>query len=393
LKYYSLTFWFPLFILFSCKTEKDETFVIYHLKPNAVYKTPDSLIHNGGFSLRRNDFFVVKNYDINNETHKIKIDSFVVGYIKQNDFLARNHNSNWKLTFFKYGNGINENTEHIDGTDYAIHTLFSTEKEIASFYFDTRVGYASTLYDIHTKKEKKSSRKIVVNYFKNNNFFKSHQQNLVESKNISGEYELLKGYTLFLGDEKEEIVASNLIVEKLLDNDYGFFAAHKIKDRRPNERNGILRNYKGRYHQLAFCEYDMSKGISKKDFEKGITLHNQVIIRKKGNKLAMIQYGGNFRTYLLYKKLNSDTNYSIYLEDALDRSKLDYKKILVEYNKARSYDKRKLTIEYIRLNDSWASKHIHKDDGTSYEKTHYYQSPYQNGKYAKADADFFKLLE
>lgn len=127
-------------ILFSCKKEeKDNTFSIYHLKPNSIYTTADSLIMKGGFFKRRNDFFVIKNYDVKNEKHKIKIDSFVVNYLKNDNYLSVSKNSNWKLTFFKYGNGINENTTHIDGTDYAIHNLFSYKKEIAYELHTSRV--------------------------------------------------------------------------------------------------------------------------------------------------------------------------------------------------------------------------------------------------------------
>lgn len=233
---------------------------------------------------------------------------------------------------------------------------------------------------------------FVIDHFQNH-YNKKQVEKKYSINDISGEYELIKGYTLFLGDEREEIVASNLIVEKLSENDYGYYAAHKIKGRRPNEQDGVLRNYKGKFHQLSFCEYDVSKGVSKESFVSGITLHNQVIIKKTNDKLAMIQYGGNFRTYLLYRKLNPETNFSIYLEDALDRSKLDYKKRVSNYKKARNYNKVKLSIEYIRLNDSWASKHLHKDGSNSFEKTHYYQSAYQDGKFKKQDAEFFKLLE
>ncbi|WP_299125904.1 hypothetical protein [uncultured Winogradskyella sp.] len=153
-------------ILFSCNTiEEDTSFKIYHLKPNNIHKNPERVTKNGWFTITRNDFFVVKNYDINNEQHKIKIDSFVVNYLKKDDFLTTNKNVNWRLTFFKYGDGIDEHTEHISGTDYTIHNLFSYKKEIANYYFNTKIGYAGTYYRILPEELNKDKRKIVSNYF------------------------------------------------------------------------------------------------------------------------------------------------------------------------------------------------------------------------------------
>ncbi|MFY7671040.1 hypothetical protein ACOSP6_08100 [Tenacibaculum sp. MEBiC06402] len=226
-----------------------------------------------------------------------------------------------------------------------------------------------------------------------NQYDKKQQEKNNSIIDISGEYELIKGYTLFLGGTKEEILTSNLIVEKLSDNDFGYYAAHKIKGRRPSDQEGILRNYKGKFHQLSFCEYDESTGFSRNNFEKGFTLYNQVIIKKKEDKLVIIQYGGNFRTYLLYKKLKLETDFSSYLTDALDRAKIDYHEKLTQYHRAKNYDERKLSIEYIRFNESWASKHVHKEGSKKFEKTHYYQSSDQDGKFEKEDEFFFQLLE
>lgn len=151
----------------SCKKEvTDKTFKIFHLKPNRVYI--DTTAVNGKFSKRRNDFFVVKNYDINNEHHKIKIDSFVVNHVKKDSFLIQNKNASWRLTFFKYGDGIDEHTQHEYNTDYTIHDLFSYKKEIGSVYFDTREGYRGSNYTITPDKHTSSSRKIVTDYFNSN---------------------------------------------------------------------------------------------------------------------------------------------------------------------------------------------------------------------------------
>jgi len=155
-----------VFILFSCKKEdKDTTFRIYHLKPNRVHVATDTVGVYGWFSKRRNDFFAVKNYDINNEQHKIKIDNFIVNYIRKDSFLIANKNVNWTLTFFKYGNGIDENTKNQNDTDYTIHNLFSYKKEIVSIYFDTRTGYLTSNYNVTPEKVNQTKRKIISDYF------------------------------------------------------------------------------------------------------------------------------------------------------------------------------------------------------------------------------------
>jgi hypothetical protein len=151
----------------SCKKEvTDKTFKIFHLKPNRIYT--DTAVVNGKFSKRRNDFFVVKNYDINDEHHKIKIDSFVVNYVKKDSFLTQNKNVSWRLTFFKYGDGIDEHTQHEYDTDYTIHDLFSYKKEISSAYFDTRNGYGGSCYTIDPEKKLNTKRKIITDYFNTN---------------------------------------------------------------------------------------------------------------------------------------------------------------------------------------------------------------------------------
>lgn len=382
-------------ILFSCKKEeKDNTFSIYHLKPNSIYTTADSLVINGSFSIRRNDFFVVKNYDAKNENHKIKIDSFVVNYLKSNNFLSVSKNSNWRLTFFKYGKGIDVNTEHIDGTDYAIHDLFSYKKEIGSYYFDTRIGYGSTNYNNDSTRGHSEKREVISNYFQNLNTALNQNNNIIDKPNdIAGEYEMIKGFTHFIGSEDDEILSANLIIEKLSETDYGYYSAHKIKNIRPNERVGVLRNYKNNFYNLSICDNNPSEGITEENFINGIYLHNQVIIKKKGDTLAMIRYGGNFRRYMLYKKLRPETNYNIYLEDALDRSKFDYNNFIIEYNKAKNYDKSKLQIAYIETNYGWVSKHNHKEDSINFNKTHYYQNPNQDDMFTKQDSTFLHLFK
>lgn len=153
-------------IPFACKKEeKNTSFKIYHLEPNKIQFTSDTLRSHGWFAKARSDFFVVKNFDINNEQHKIKIDSFVLAYLKKDSFLLKNKNVKWSLTFFKYGNGIDENTAHEYNTDYTIHNLFSYKKEIGSFYFNTRRGYEGSNYRMTPEKINSTKRKIISDYF------------------------------------------------------------------------------------------------------------------------------------------------------------------------------------------------------------------------------------
>ncbi|PIE48513.1 MAG: hypothetical protein CSA40_00050 [Flavobacteriales bacterium] len=112
-------------ILFvSCNVQsKDQTLKIYHLKPDRIRVNTDTVGKYGWYAKTRNDFFVIKNFDATNESHKIKVDSFVVNYLKNDNFLRENDNARWSLIFFKYGDGINENTKHEFNTDYTIHKL------------------------------------------------------------------------------------------------------------------------------------------------------------------------------------------------------------------------------------------------------------------------------
>ena len=50
--------------------------------------TRDTISH-GGYDKRREDFFVVKNFDLNNPKHKIKIDSFVIKYVDRDNFFKK----------------------------------------------------------------------------------------------------------------------------------------------------------------------------------------------------------------------------------------------------------------------------------------------------------------
>jgi len=275
------------------------------------------------------------------------------------------------------------------------NTIYKTQSsnEEDAFMYVCDVKQSIDISDSASLKKRKSipeenDRDMVCTKIKS----ETNQTDPIGEDDISGEFELIKGYTLFIGSEDDEILSANIIIEKLSNTDYGYYSAQKIKGIRPIESQGALRNYKNAYYELSICDNDPDKGISEENFINGIYLHNQVIIKKKGDKLAMIWYGSNFRKYLLYKKLKPETNYSIYLENALDKSKEYYKNFLIEYEKAINYNKNKLKIEQKSFNDGWVTKHNHKGDGISFENTIYYQDPYQDGKFVKQDSIFLKQL-
>ncbi|WP_407268102.1 hypothetical protein [Tenacibaculum maritimum] len=156
-------------LLVACQSkEKDKSLKIYHLKPNDIGEFPHYKENKKYYELIRDDFFAIKNFDKENEKHKTKVDSFVVNYIQKDSFLYKNKNAKWSLTFFKYGDGIDENTEHRVDTDYTMHTLFAPKKEIAIYTFDSKIGYRGSFYWINQEnfESNDEKRKIISDYFK-----------------------------------------------------------------------------------------------------------------------------------------------------------------------------------------------------------------------------------
>ncbi|CAA0158320.1 hypothetical protein TM902_360058 [Tenacibaculum maritimum] len=157
-------------LLFACQSkDKDKSLKIYHLKPNLVHVNKDTVGVYGWYSKTRSDFFAIKNFDRENEKHKTKVDSFVVNYIQKDSFLYKNKNTRWFLTFFKYGDGIDENTKHAYNTDYTIHTLFAFEKQQIAYSFNSRYkkGYKKVNYYFKDGDSiVHEDRKIISNYFK-----------------------------------------------------------------------------------------------------------------------------------------------------------------------------------------------------------------------------------
>ncbi|CAA0252701.1 hypothetical protein [Tenacibaculum maritimum] len=91
-------------LLFACQSkDKDKSLKIYHLKPNDIGEFPHYKENKKYYELSRDDFFVIKNFDKENEKHKTKVDSFVVNYIQKDSFLYKNKNSEFSLSFFEYG--------------------------------------------------------------------------------------------------------------------------------------------------------------------------------------------------------------------------------------------------------------------------------------------------
>ncbi|MCD9564234.1 hypothetical protein [Tenacibaculum maritimum] len=161
---------FIMGLLFACQSkDKDKSLKIYHLKPNLVHVNKDTVGVYGWYSKTRSDFFAIKNFDRENEKHKTKVDSFVVNYIQKDSFLYKNKNTRWFLTFFKYGDGIDENTKHAYNTDYTIHTLFAFEKQQIAYSFNSRYkkGYKKVNYYFKDGDSiVHEDRKIISNYFK-----------------------------------------------------------------------------------------------------------------------------------------------------------------------------------------------------------------------------------
>ena len=70
---------------------------IYHLEPNDIIDRNDDI--PGWYTKERDDFFAIKNFDVNNELHRLQVDSFVLNYIRDDDFLEKNENARWSLVF------------------------------------------------------------------------------------------------------------------------------------------------------------------------------------------------------------------------------------------------------------------------------------------------------
>ncbi|WP_299312664.1 hypothetical protein [uncultured Aquimarina sp.] len=207
-------------------------------------------------------------------------------------------------------------------------------------------------------------------------------------EDISGVYELIHGKTHIIGSENFEIYKAAIVIDKLSQTDFGFYSAYKRKEISPIGDFGVLRSFKNNFYKLEICDEKKVDGYTKDNFTNGLYLHNKVFVYKKGDSLGVVQYGGNFRNYMLYKKKKNESNFYVSLVKTIENTKLDYQQYLKKYKKAKKHDTAKLQIKHNFNGDVWKTKHLHKEDYASFEKIHSYQNPYQEGKFIKEDEVF-----
>ncbi|WP_298545020.1 hypothetical protein [uncultured Aquimarina sp.] len=214
-------------------------------------------------------------------------------------------------------------------------------------------------------------------------------KNAVETvEDISGVYELIQGENHMIGSENFEMYKAAIVIDRLSETDFGFYSAYKVKDISPIGDFGIFRNFKNDFYKLAICDEKKVEGYTKDNFTNGLYLHNKVFIYKKGDSLGIVQYGSNFRNYMLYKKKKNESNFYVSLVKTMKNAKQDYQEYLKEYEKAKNYNASKLRIKHDFNGDVWRTKHIHNEDYASFETTHSYQNPYQEGTFIQQDAIF-----
>lgn len=207
-------------------------------------------------------------------------------------------------------------------------------------------------------------------------------------EDISGVYELIDGKTFTIDDESYEIYKSAIVIERLSENDFGFYAADKVKDLKPLGEYGVLRRMKNDFHQLRICSGEDVEGYTEGDFTTGLSLFNEVLVYKKGDILGMVHYGSNFRKYMRYKRKKKNADFYLSLVKTMNNTKAEYQEYLKEYEAAKNHDTSKLQVEHYLNGDMWLTKHRHKEVYASFEKTHFYQNPYQEGKFIDQDEIF-----
>lgn len=209
---------------------------------------------------------------------------------------------------------------------------------------------------------------------------------------ISGSYELIKGETIYEDEKHIAIHNSELIINRLSETDFGFYSAYKEKDITPISDFGVLRSFKNKFYLIKICN---GNGLgfdayAQENFTAGTYLYNQVMIRKNKNLLSVIEYGSNFRRYLIYKKKKPGSEAYVSLQKTLEKAKNAFRNYTLEYNKAEEYDKNKLQIKHLFKDSIWVSRHKHKEEYASFDYLHTYANPYQNGRFIKQDSIFYK---
>lgn len=211
---------------------------------------------------------------------------------------------------------------------------------------------------------------------------------------LTGAYELIEGKLYDLDLKTDIYYKSAIVFEKLSETDYGYYYTDKIKDFKPIGYYGIIRRQDNKFYNISICDEDDIEGYSKDNFTNGIFINSEVKIITSGDVLGMITYGGNFRKYMLYKKKKPQDKYYVSLVRELKSVQSDYKKFVLEYIKAKNYDKNKLEIEYIFNNGNWKTIHRHKEDYASFKINHNaYQDPNQETKFSNLDASFSAQFE
>ncbi len=147
--------------------KQNRTMKIFHLQPNRITVNTEAENNGDWFEQEREDFFALQNFEVNSEAHKAEVDSFVINYIRKDNFLNTNQQVSWSLVFFKYGDGITENTPHEFDTDYSMHELFAFKKRLVYYYFTGNNGYENTGYYLNggetIKEEKRDALRIFMN--------------------------------------------------------------------------------------------------------------------------------------------------------------------------------------------------------------------------------------
>jgi len=147
----------------SCnQIKQNQAMKIFHLKPNRITVNEKAETKYDWYKKEREDFFALKGFNIESEEHKAAVDSFVLHYINKDNFLNTDDHVSWALVFFKYGDGITENTKHQFDTDYSIHELFAFEKRLIYYDFTSNNGYENTGYYFNGGETIKEEKRVAL---------------------------------------------------------------------------------------------------------------------------------------------------------------------------------------------------------------------------------------
>lgn len=217
---------------------------------------------------------------------------------------------------------------------------------------------------------------------------------------ISGEYELVKGRTLYKHSTSVEVYKAGLIIERLSKTDFGFYYVEKVKELSPTGSFGILRNFKNEFYEIGICEA-IFKNYLKDTLPSGIYLRNKFgMIKKEKDVLGIITHFSNARGYSIYKKKEPQKDFYISLIKTLKNKRLLYEKYLLRYEIAKKVDTSQLKINYIFKDSIWQTVHEHiyknprKSEIITFKGYHsYINETIHNSWFVKEDSIFFCKLE